>query len=695
MKHKSLSFLFFSLCVFASLLFISFPVVADTDRGIQITTGRYALVIGNSAYPVSPLKNPVNDSGDIAQLLGKLDFTVMHRHDVGIREMEKAVRDFGEALRTGGTGVFYYAGHGMQVQGRNYLIPIDAKIESESDVRFEALDVGRVLGKMEDAGNGLNIVILDACRDNPYTRKFRSVRNGLARMDAPRGTFIAYATGPGSVAADGEGRNGVYTKNLLKHLTTPGLPVEQVLKYVRIGVIRDTNQQQVPWESSSLTGNFYFAPALADKTTGYNSETLGSPKSQESLYWEFIKDSDDPALFKAYVEKYPDSVFFEDAQIQLSKLQRSQNEAIVEINSNPKVVDDRNFTGYRIAILPWDVRFPTHLTTVMGKIATYVKESNDFRIATSYYDLEFSGLYGIERPKNIKGDLLWRKDSFFEDIKPDIEQVRQVGRKLGVDVAILGVFDSAGNNISNLRMYLIDIISGKQFVFKNVGKMDVYQGNFHANFSTTLSNLFNDYRELKNDTIYGTDQSDFTVIKLRNISASIKNQSEIDWMLAENGFYDKSRNPRGYFRNKLVAENKKVVIDRRTGLMWQRTGSNKERSFSSAKDYVRQLNDEKYADYNDWRLPTIEELSSLIANKPIDGLYIDPTFDLQKKRCWSSDITDPTISFYTDMLSHAIWIVDFSQGSIVKAIWYDQNEGLNERYGKNRRNYVRAVRSSE
>lgn len=225
----------------------------------QNQENRIALVIGNGNYSVSPLRNPVNDASDIAAVLQKLGFYVIVKTDADQRAMENSIRDFGKKLRSGGVGLFYFAGHGMQVKGRNYLIPIGADIESESDVKYEAVDAGRVLGKMEDADNDLNIVILDACRDNPFARSFRSSSRGLARMDAPKGSIIAYATAPGMVAADGEGRNGVYTKHLLRHITTPGLTVEKVLKQVRVGVINETSEKQIPWESSSLVGEFHFA----------------------------------------------------------------------------------------------------------------------------------------------------------------------------------------------------------------------------------------------------------------------------------------------------------------------------------------------------------------------------------------------------------------------------------------------------
>ena len=221
---------------------------------------RTALVIGNAAYKSAPLKNPVNDARDMATVLKKSGFIVTLKMNATKREMENSVRKFGKTLRNGGVGLFYYAGHGMQLKGQNYLIPVNALIESESDVKYESLDAGRVLGKMEDAGNDMNIVIFDACRNNPFARSFRSSTPGLARMEAPTGSFIAYATAPGKLAADGEGRNGIYTKHLMYNMKKPGLTIERVFKNVRVAVVSETDKKQTPWESSSLTGDFYFKP---------------------------------------------------------------------------------------------------------------------------------------------------------------------------------------------------------------------------------------------------------------------------------------------------------------------------------------------------------------------------------------------------------------------------------------------------
>ena len=194
---------------------------------------RTALVIGNSSYTDAPLRNPVNDATDMASALKKLGFSVTLKTNAIQRAMEEAIRGFGTTLRSGGVGLFYFAGHGLQYRGTNYLIPVHAEIKSESDVKFEAVDAGRVLAQMEDAGNNLNIIILDACRNNPFVRSFRSSEQGLARMDAPTGSILAYSTAPGSVAADGTGKNGLYTEKLLREMMKPGLDLNHLFMNVR------------------------------------------------------------------------------------------------------------------------------------------------------------------------------------------------------------------------------------------------------------------------------------------------------------------------------------------------------------------------------------------------------------------------------------------------------------------------------
>jgi cyclophilin family peptidyl-prolyl cis-trans isomerase/uncharacterized caspase-like protein len=232
------------------------------------TEQRTALVIGNSTYSSGPLKNPVNDAMDMAAMLKRLGFKVILKTNVRFRDMDSAIREFGRNLSRSEVGLFYFAGHGIQVGGVNYLIPVSATIEKEEDVRYEAVDAGRVLSEMAHANNGLNIVILDACRNNPFARSFRSESRGLAIIGhVPKGAFISYATSPGDVAQDGEGRNSPYTKSLLRYMKQPGLPIESVFKKVRQTLDDETGGKQIPWESSSLKGDFYFVSGMSKKGT--------------------------------------------------------------------------------------------------------------------------------------------------------------------------------------------------------------------------------------------------------------------------------------------------------------------------------------------------------------------------------------------------------------------------------------------
>ena len=243
------------------LIVVSFTTLvffATSSAHTPYSERRVALVIGNGSYAASPLKNPVNDAHDIAGALRDLGFDVINKENVSQNDMKRAIREFGQKTKNCDVALFYYAGHAVQFNGENYLVPIGATIEKEEEVEYESVDVGFVLAQMTAAASRINIVILDACRNDPFARSFRSQTRGLALMNAPSGTLIAYATAPGSVASDGPGRNGLYTQELLKSLRTPGLGVEDVFKRVRISVREKSEGKQTPWESSSLVGNFFF-----------------------------------------------------------------------------------------------------------------------------------------------------------------------------------------------------------------------------------------------------------------------------------------------------------------------------------------------------------------------------------------------------------------------------------------------------
>jgi hypothetical protein len=228
---------------------------------VLVLEKRLALIIGNASYTgANKLSNPVNDANDMAIALKKLGFDVLQFTNLDNKAMKKAINSFGDQLREYQVGLFYYAGHGVQNNGINYLVPIDAQPESRNEIEYECIDANRILTKMEDARTRTNIVVLDACRNNPLDRSWSrgGGDNGLATMDAPIGSVIAYATAPGKTAADGNGRNGLYTAALLKALQTPNQTIIQLFQQVRAEVIKQSSNKQLPWESTSLTGDFYF-----------------------------------------------------------------------------------------------------------------------------------------------------------------------------------------------------------------------------------------------------------------------------------------------------------------------------------------------------------------------------------------------------------------------------------------------------
>lgn len=234
--------------------------------GMAAAAPRVALVIGNGGYgdAIGRLANPTHDAELVAQSLTEVGFSVTTLLDGDQKAMKRAISDFGKKLVEAGpeaTGLFYYAGHGVQIGGTNYLIPLDAKIDSEADADMEAIDADWILKQMEYAGNRVNVVILDACRNNPLTRGLRSATNGLARMDAPKGSFIAYSTAPGEVAQDGSNGNSPYAAALAKAIAGKATPIEEMFRNVRVDVMAATRESQVPWDSSSLTGAFYFREA--------------------------------------------------------------------------------------------------------------------------------------------------------------------------------------------------------------------------------------------------------------------------------------------------------------------------------------------------------------------------------------------------------------------------------------------------
>jgi uncharacterized caspase-like protein len=231
---------------------------------------RLGLVIGNADYKLKPLRNAVSDARSVASAIREVGFNLIMRENASQASMIDAMKEFWLRSRRSEARVLYFSGHGLQYRGKNYLIPVDMVIDQEEDVPRKAASVDEVIDKLNENSRGVNVIILDACRTPPVVGSTRtrggnlgmsrSWGPGLAQVSAPQGTLIAFSTAPGAVAYDGIDGSSPYTRHLVEQLRTPGQSVEQVFKRVRIGVARDTGNRQVPWESSSLMGDFCFSP---------------------------------------------------------------------------------------------------------------------------------------------------------------------------------------------------------------------------------------------------------------------------------------------------------------------------------------------------------------------------------------------------------------------------------------------------
>jgi uncharacterized caspase-like protein len=327
---------------------------------------RRALVIGNSSYSFGPLKNPANDARAIGEELRRSGFEVTTGLDLPRKEMLAAIRAYAEALTTAkAVGVFYFAGHGVQLAWRNYLLPTDAQIARVEDIEARCVDVNAVIEGIAKAANPMNVVILDACRENPFAG-VRLDQKGLSQLDAPPATLLAYATAPGNLASDGEGANGLYTEQLLKELKVPEARIEDVFKRVRLTVRRRSNGQQIPWESTSLEEDFWFLPPkdqlrLAqeqaarirkardaaererllqaererrERLEADREEAMAKAYEAELALWEKVAGAKQPGPIEDYLRRYPSGNFAELAQLALDALLARQGEKPIRIASS-------------------------------------------------------------------------------------------------------------------------------------------------------------------------------------------------------------------------------------------------------------------------------------------------------------------------------------------------------------------------
>ena len=314
-------------------LFLAVTVEAG-QRNLAVTVSsaqeqkRVALVIGNAAYQgASALRNPVNDARAMSNALNALGFQVIEVTDASQKEMNKAITAFGDKLNGETVALFFYAGHGLQVKGKNYIIPVDAQIEKEGAVASEAVGVDAVLEQLN--ASPVSIVILDACRNNPFERSFRKLGGGgLAQMDAPKGSFIAYATAPGKTAADGDGKNGLFTQELLRQINQPGVELGMMMRRVRASVSAKSGDAQMPWDSSSMTGEFYFKPGNGTQVASLvpvavMPQPVAHIKTHDEIEqdtWEGVRDSNNAGAVAEYLKQYPKGRFAGQARVLIATL---------------------------------------------------------------------------------------------------------------------------------------------------------------------------------------------------------------------------------------------------------------------------------------------------------------------------------------------------------------------------------------
>jgi len=332
-RERIITMLWLLLPLLAALAIFASAANAATTTGPQ---RRVALVIGNSNYQYAPhLPNPGNDAAAVAAQLQQLGFEVTKGIDLDRTETELIIKQFAKTLPGADVALLFYAGHGIQVGTKNYLVPVDAQLADETDLSFEATDLNLVLDVMSREPR-VNLVFLDACRDNPFAQtlarsmgstRSTSIGRGLAIVQATAGSFIAYATDPDQVALDGSGDHSPFTAALLAHMTAPGLSISDMMIAVRNDVLTATQQRQRPWDTSSLTSPFYFTPAVATTETVVSVGPVAQPDTapaagadREVAFWQSAQSGNTAPEYQAYLDQYPNGTFAPLARARIDAL---------------------------------------------------------------------------------------------------------------------------------------------------------------------------------------------------------------------------------------------------------------------------------------------------------------------------------------------------------------------------------------
>lgn len=334
--------------IIRKVIFLFAMLAAGLTLPAEAAERRVALVIGNGAYTNSPaLANPANDAELLIASLRRIGFDVVGATDASRRVLLDAVGEFGRKAQNADIALFFYAGHGLEVGGRNWILPVDASVEASSDLPVAAIKVDDVLEVMELSGARVRLVFLDACRNNPLPRSLsRAVGRGLARIDvSAAGTMIAFAAAPGTVALDGAGANSPFSESLARHIVEPGVEVRQMMARVREDVVNATGEKQVPWVNEAVVGEYYLAgkpgaaPESAPSTPAPAMGGRSDDVALELAFWDSVKDSGDRGLLELYIQKYPQGSFKVLAEAKVAMLDRPETPRTVpqqpQVESTP------------------------------------------------------------------------------------------------------------------------------------------------------------------------------------------------------------------------------------------------------------------------------------------------------------------------------------------------------------------------
>ena len=434
--------------------FVNCILIVSILVAVPAWAKNYALLIGNSHYSIGQLDNPANDAADLANTLRAIGFETTVKVNVDATAMKSLIRDFGDKLKNNdGIGLFFFAGHGVQVNGENYMLPVGFPFKSEQEVEKNGVQANMVLRYMEDSRNRVNVVVLDACRNNPFIKTRSLKTRGLAPMDAPSGSLVAFSTAPGTEASDGSGRNGLYTKHLMANVKMPGLTVEQVFKRTREGVEseseREIGRKQSPREESSLKGSdMYFVAPVVKKEGGASSEEV------ELAYWNSIANSNNPADFEAYLAQYPNGKFVSPAQ---SKLKASKSGPLAHGDS--RAVEERASGYYAPPPPPGKV--------AMAKPSGAVSSSGGFSFSESEGSVKAAEFLSITcrdviRNKRVRVEVAERGGSGAPFRQALTRKLQAVGVQIAAaggpaDLIMMGVIETSAGVNRTLRINEVDL----------------------------------------------------------------------------------------------------------------------------------------------------------------------------------------------------------------------------------------------